>query len=153
MNIASELLRLGDFRPNEVAERVFSNKSLNKLHLLSMAMGTVELFEDNQIAIMYVIEEMLEETVTTNDDTEGFVVHPVRVRGIKAGIVVQALGDGVKMSLSARSDEVNGNIWAQEIGGRGHKKASGDWHPGPLKKTIEEVVAIGSKQLVSVDKS
>src|SRR5699024_1054249 len=46
MNIASELLRLGDFRPNEVAERVFSNKSLNHLHLLSMAMSTIELFED-----------------------------------------------------------------------------------------------------------
>lgn len=153
MNIASELLRLGDFRPNEVAERVFSNKSLNKLHLLSMAMGTIELFEDNQIAIMYVTEEMLEETETTNDDTEGFVAHPLSVRGIKAAILFKALGDGVKMSLRSKSDEVNVNIWAQEIGGGGHKKASGAWHPGPLKKTIEEVVAIGSKQLVSVDKS
>src|SRR5690625_847488 len=153
MSIVSELLRLGEFRPNEVAEKVFSNKSLNQLHLLSRAMGTIELFEDNQIAIMYVTEEMLKETNTTNDDCEGFVAYPLSVRGIKAAILFKALGDGVKMSLRSKSDDVDVNKWAREIGGGGHKKASGAWHAGPLKKTIEEIVDIGSKQLVSIDKS
>lgn len=153
MNVASELLRLGDFRPNEVAEQVFSNKSLNQLHLLSKAMGTIELFEDNQIAVMYVTKEMLEETNTTNDDTEGFVGYPLSVAGIKAAILFKALGDGVKMSLRSKSNDVDVNKWARKIGGGGHKKASGAWHPGPLEKTIEEVVDIGSEQLVRIDKS
>lgn len=153
MNIASELLRLGEFRPNEVAEQVFSNKSLNQLHLLSMATSTIELFEDNQIATMYVTEEMLEETETTNDDTEGFVAYPLSVRGIKAAVLFKALGDGVKMSLRSKSDDVDVNKWARKIGGGGHKKASGAWHPGPLEETIKEVVGIGAKQLVSIDKS
>lgn len=153
MNIASELLRIGDFRPNEVAEKVFSNKSLNQLHLLSRAMGTIELFEDNQIAIMYVTQQMLDETNTTNDDCEGFVAYPLSVTGIKAAILFKALGDGVKMSLRSKSNDVDVNKWARKIGGGGHKKASGAWHPGPLEKTIEEVVEIGSEQLVSIDKS
>lgn len=153
MNIASELLRLGSFRPNEVAEKVFSNKSLNQLHLLGMATKTIELFEDNQIAIMYVTKEMLEETETTNDDTEGFVAYPLSVRGIKAAVLFKALGDGVKMSLRSKSDEVDANKWARKIGGGGHKKASGAWHPGPLEETIKEVVAIGAEQLVGIDKS
>lgn len=153
MNIASELLRLGEFRPNEVAEQVFSNKSLNQLHLLSKAMSTIELFEDNQIAIMYVTKEMLEETNTTNDDCEGFVAYPLSVTGIKAAILFKALGDGVKMSLRSKSNDVNVNEWAREVGGGGHKKASGAWHPGPLEKAIEDLVEIGAKQLVSVDKS
>src|SRR5699024_5362607 len=151
MNIASELLRQGDFRPNEVAERVVSKKSLNHLHPLSMAMSTIELFEDDQIDISDVTEEMLEKTDTTNDDTEGFVAYPLSVRGIKAAILFKALGDGVKMSLRSKSDDVDVNKWAREIGGGGHKKASGAWHPGPLSETIEEVVDIGSKQLVSID--
>lgn len=153
MNIAAELLRLGEFRPNEVAERVFANRSLNQLHLLSRAMSTVELHGDNQIATMYVTKEMLDETDTTNEDCEGFVAYPLSVAGIKAAILFKDLGDGIKMSLRSKSDNVDVNKWAREIGGGGHKKASGAWHPGPLKKAIEEVVAVGTKQLVGVDKS
>ena len=150
MNTASELLRIGDFRPNVVAEKVFSNKSLNQLHLLSMAMGTIELFEDNQIAIMYVTEEMLEETNTTNDDCEGFVAYPLSVTGIKAAILFKAIGGGVKMSLRSKS-ELDVNKWARRIGGGGHKKASGAWHAGPLDETIEEVIRIGAEQLAKVE--
>ena len=153
MNIASELLRIGEFRPNEVAERVFSNKRLDQLHLLSMAMGTIELHEDNQIATMYVTSEMLEATDTTNDDTEGFVAYPLSIAGIKAAILFKDLGDGVKMSLRSKSNDVDVNKWAREIGGGGHKKASGAWHKGPLEKAIREVVEIGSKQLQAIDKS
>jgi phosphoesterase RecJ-like protein len=75
------------------------------------------------------------------------------VTGIKAAILFKALGDGVKMSLRSKSNDVNVNEWAREVGGGGHKKASGAWHPGPLEKAIEDLVEIGSKQLVSVDKS
>ncbi len=153
MNIASELLRLGKFRPNEVAEQVFSNKSLNQLHLLSMAMGTIELHEDNQIATMYVTSEMLEKTDSTNDDCEGFVAYPLSVAGIKAAILFKDLGEGIKMSLRSKSNDVDVNKWAREIGGGGHKKASGAWHPGPLHKAIRDVVDIGSEQLEKIDKS
>jgi phosphoesterase RecJ-like protein len=146
MFTAAELLRIGKFRPNEVAERVFSNKSLDQLHLLSRAVGTIELFENNQIAIMYVTKEMLDETNTTNDDCEGFVAYPLSVRGIKAAVLFKAVGDGVKMSLRSKS-EVDVNKWARKIGGGGHKKASGAWHPGPLEETIKEVVAVGAEQL------
>jgi phosphoesterase RecJ-like protein len=152
MNICSELLRLGKFRPNDVAERVFSNKTLNQLHLLSMAMGTITLHTDNQIATMYVTSEMLEETNTTNDDCEGFVAYPLSVTGIKAAVLFKDLGEGVKMSLRSKSNDVDVNKWAREIGGGGHKKASGAWHPGPLEAAIEDVVSIGSKQLVHIDK-
>lgn len=150
MNTVSELLRIGEFRPNVVAERVFSNKSLNQLHLLSMAMSTIELFENNQIATMYVTEEMLNATNTTNDDCEGFVAYPLSVTGIKAAVLFKALGDGVKMSLRSKSN-VDVNKWARKIGGGGHKKASGAWHPGPLEKAIKEVVAVGAEQLAKAE--
>lgn len=153
MNIISELLRLGDFRPNEVAEKVFANKKLSQLKLLGMALGTIELYEDNQIAIMCVTREMLKKTNTTNDDCEGFVAYPLSVAGIKAAVLFKDLGEGIKMSLRSKSSEVDVNKWAREVGGGGHKKASGAWHPGPLEEAIQDVVEIGAKQLVSVDKS
>lgn len=152
MSIISELLRLGEFRPNEVTEKVFAHKSLNQLRLLGMAMGTIELYENNQIAIMCVTEEMLEKTNTTNDDCEGFVAYPLSVADIKAAILFKDLGEGIKMSLRSKSNEVDVNKWAREIGGGGHKKASGAWHPGPLDKAIKEIVEIGARQLVHIDK-
>jgi len=147
LEVAANLLRLGQFKPNAVAEQVYSNQTMPQLKLLSRALSTVELFAGNQIAVMSVTETMLNETGTDNSDTGGFVNYPLSITGIKAAILCKDLGDdGVKMSLRSKSD-VDVNEWARELGGGGHKKAAGAWHKGPLKTAIEETVKIGLKQL------
>lgn len=147
MEVAAGLLRRGGFKPNEVAEKVYSNQTLPQLKLLSKALSTIQLFENNQIAVMSVTEAMLEETGTENSDTGGFVSYPLSISGIKAAVICKDLGDdGVKMSLRSKSD-VDVNQWARELGGGGHKKAAGAWHKGPLDQAIKETVKIGSKQL------
>jgi len=151
MDAAAELLRRGNFKPNLVAERVFSNQTLPQLQLLSLSLSTVELFANNQIAVMTVTKEMLDETGTTNADTGGFVNYPLSITGIKAAVLLKDLDDdGVKMSLRSKSD-VDVNVWARELGGGGHKKAAGAWHAGPLKKAIKETVQIGSKQIQKLE--
>jgi len=151
MDAAAELLRRGKFRPNLVAERVFSNQTLPQLRLLSLSMGTIQLFHNNQIAVMTVTKSMLDKTGTTNADTGGFVNYPLSITGIKAAILLKDLDDdGIKMSLRSKSD-VDVNIWARELGGGGHKKAAGAWHQGPLEKAITETVEIGSKQIQKLE--
>jgi len=152
MRIAAELLHHGNFRPNEVAERVFANKRKEQLRLLGMALETIQLHQDNQIATMYVNSEMLAKTNTTNDDCEGFVAYPLSISGIKAAVLFKDMGDGIKMSLRSKSD-LDVNVWARKLNGGGHKKASGAWHPGPLKVTMEEVISIGAEQLMSMETS
>jgi len=152
MQIASKLLEHGDFRPNEVAEKVFANKRKEQLQLLGLALRTIRLYQDNQIATMYVTSEMLEKTNTTNDDCEGFVAYPLSISGIKAAVLFKDMGNGIKMSLRSKSD-LNVNTWARKLDGGGHKKASGAWHPGPLEAAIEEVVAIGAQQLLNMQDS
>lgn len=147
METAAELLRRGGFKPNEVAEKVYSNQTMQQLHLLSRALSTIQLFENNQIAVMSVTEQMLDETGTQNEDTGGFVNYPLSISGIKAAVLCKDLGDdGIKMSLRSKSD-IDVNIWARELGGGGHKKAAGAWHKGPLEQAIKETVQIGAKQL------
>lgn len=151
MNAAGELLRKGNFRPNLVAERVFSNQTLPQLQLLSLSLSTIQLFENNQIAVMTVTKEMLDKTGTTNSDTGGFVSYPLSITGIKAAVLLKDLDeDGVKMSLRSKSD-VDVNEWARELGGGGHKKAAGAWHQGPLLKAIEDTVKIGSIQIQKLE--
>lgn len=151
MQAAAHLLELGDFRPNLVAERVFSNQTLPQLQLLSMALSTIQLFENNQIAVMTVTKEMLDKTGTTNADTGGFVSYPLSITGIKAAVLLKDLDhEGVKMSLRSKSD-VDVNKWARELGGGGHKKAAGAWHKGPLETAISDTVEIGSKQIQELE--
>jgi len=151
LEAAAELLRRGGFRPNVVAEQVFSNKSVSQFKLLSMAMSTIQLFENNQIAVMSVTQSMLDQTGTTNADCEGFVSYPLSIQGIKAAILAKDLSDeGIKMSLRSRSD-IDVNIWAREMGGGGHKKAAGAWHEGPLDEAIRVAVKIGAKQLKQIE--
>ncbi|MFO7847583.1 MAG: DHH family phosphoesterase [Balneolaceae bacterium] len=151
MLAAAELLDRGEFRPNLVAERVFSNQTLPQLQLLSLALSTIQLFENNQIAVMTVTKEMLDKTGTTNADTGGFVSYPLSITGIKAAVLLKDLDDdGIKMSLRSKS-EVDVNKWARHMGGGGHKKAAGAWHKGPLDKAIEVTVEIGSKQIQQLE--
>ncbi|MEX0648616.1 MAG: bifunctional oligoribonuclease/PAP phosphatase NrnA [Balneolaceae bacterium] len=147
MEAAADILRRGNFTPNEVAEKVFSNRTLPQLRLLSLSLDRIKLFENNQIAVMSVTQSMLNETGTTNADTEGLVNYPLSISGVKAAILIKDLDeDGIKMSLRSRSD-INVNEWARELGGGGHKKAAGAWHKGPLEEAIRETVYIGAKQL------
>lgn len=147
VEITADLLRIGDFKPNEIVEAIYSNKTLSQVKLLSLALKTIELYKNNQVAVMYVTQEMLNDTGTTYSDCEGFVSYPLSIENVKAAILMKDHGEeGVRMSLRSRSD-VDVNLWARELGGGGHKKAAGAWHKGPLETAIEEVMNIGSKQL------
>lgn len=146
MNAAADLLRRGDFKPNEVIEKVYANKPLAQLQLLSKALETISLHANQQIAIICVTETMFEATGTQKEDTEGFVSYPLSISGVKACVLFREDGDRIKISLRSRS-ELDVNQWARKINGGGHKKAAAGWHPGPLEKAIPEVLAIGEQLL------
>jgi len=139
LEITADLLRRGGFRPNEIIDRV------------SLALDTIRLYENNQIAIMYVTDGMLRITHTTNEDCEGLVSYPLSIAGIKAAVLLKDIdGHGIKMSLRSRS-EIDVNEWAKKLDGGGHKKAAGGWHPGPLESAIKDVVKIGVRQIKKIE--
>ena len=151
VEVVADLLRRGKFTPNEVIEKLFYNKTLPQMRLLSQALDNISLYEDGQICVMSVTQKMLDDTGTTNADCEGFVDYPLSISGVKAAILIKDLNDdGIKMSLRSKSD-IDVNKWARELGGGGHKKAAGAWHKGPLDKAITDTVKIGSKQLKKIE--
>lgn len=151
VEIVADLLRRGKFKPNEVIEKIYSNRSLNQFKLLSQALNTIQMFENNQVAVMHVTQQMMLETDTSNVETEGFVDYPLSIEGVKVAIIFKDLeAEGVKMSLRSRS-QVDVNAWARELGGGGHKKAAGAWHKGPLQKAISDTIEIGKKQFKQIE--
>lgn len=146
LHAAATLLDKGNFTPNEITERIYSTRPLRQLKLLSLALETIALHEEGQIATISITQKMFEQTGTTNEDTEGFVQYPLSVEGVKACVLLREDDDGVKLSLRSQS-EIDVNKWARELNGGGHKKAAGAWHHGPLEKAVKEVLSIGRKQL------
>lgn len=146
LKTAARLMELGKFRPDEVVEQIFANKTLAQIKLLSLALNTIALHADNQIASMYVTQDMLTATGTQREDTEGFVNYPLNIEGVMASVLFREDDNKIKISLRSRSD-IDVNAWAREFDGGGHKKAAGATHPGPLGKAIKEVIEKGSEQL------
>ncbi|MEX1122508.1 MAG: DHHA1 domain-containing protein, partial [Balneolales bacterium] len=144
--ILSELLRRGEFSPDEIHQRIYDDWTLNQLHLLGMALNRVELHHNNQISTMTVTETMLRKTGCTYSDLEGFVSHALSIKTVKSAIIFCELEGKIKISLRAKRD-VDVNLVARQFGGGGHKKAAGSWHPGSMQKAVEDFVKVTAEQL------
>ncbi len=145
MRAASELLKRGEFTPDEVAKKLYSSRPMKQIKLLGMALETISLHENKQIATMYVTQAMFRKTGTSNEDTEGFVAYPLSIEGVKACVFLREDEERIKLSLRSQS-EIDVNKWARELDGGGHKKAAGAWFKGSLEDAIPEVLSIGRKQ-------
>jgi len=145
MKAGASLLEHGDFTPDEVVQKVYSSRPLKQIKLLGLVLETISLQENQQIATMYVTKAMFKQTGTTKEDTEGFVAHPLSIEGVKACVFFREDEDRIKLSLRSQSD-IDVNLWARELNGGGHKKASGAFYKGSMKDAIKDVIEIGSKQ-------
>src|SRR5690625_8045877 len=105
MEVAAARMRHGGFRPPEVVERVFSNKSLNQVQLLSLALDSLTLYENNQIAIMTVTKGMLEKTRTRSEDCDGLVNFALNVDGVKAAVLLKDIDEIGRASCRERVSE------------------------------------------------
>lgn len=148
MKAGASLLEYGNFTPDEVVQKVYSSKPMKQIKLLGLALETISLHENQQIATMFVTKAMFQETGTSNEDTEGFVAYPLSIEGVKACVFFREDDDRIKLSLRSQSD-IDVNQWARELNGGGHKKASGAWYKGTMEEAIKDVIEIGKKQWIN----
>ncbi len=147
MRAAADLLERGSFKPDEVIGHIYSSRQLKQLKLLSMALESIRVMDNGQLASMYVTRDMMMMTGTSNEDTEGFVQYPLSLEGVKACAFFREDNQNVKISLRSRSDDVDVNQWARKFGGGGHKRASGAFFDGKLDDAIHEVLMAGTEQI------
>lgn len=148
--ITADLLRRGDFRPNEIHEKIYDDRTPEQMRLLGMALETVETYADGQIGTITITDKMLRDTHCTYADTEGFVSYPLSLMGTRAAVLFCELEGRVKLSLRTKSG-ILANVWARLFGGGGHDRAAGAWHNGPLEIAKKEVIEAGMEQLASLN--
>ena len=102
-----------------------------RLRLLSRALGSLELLDDDRIAVMALGEKDFEKAGAHPGDSGGFLDIVKTVETVRVGVLLTELKtpDGVVTKISMRSKGgagfVDVNVVAQSLGGGGHAQAAG----------------------------
>ena len=126
--------------PAVMARRVFDSNSFGKLKLIGALLDDMELADEGRLAVLYLDDEMLAATGSTNNDTEGLINLPLTAREIQAVVFFKVTGNGdVRVSMRSKYD-VDVRQVASEFGGGGHKNAAGFTVTGHLAEVRAGIV-------------
>ena len=124
---------------SEVCIQIYENVSVGRIRLDNMIMNTLDIFADGKAAMAYVTQQMLEETGTGMDETEGIVSTLRSIRGVEISVFLKEYGtEEIKVSMRAKTYADVAEI-AVEFDGGGHTKAAGFTGRGSLAE-IKAVV-------------
>ncbi len=124
LRIAADLLEIG-VRPDEIAHRLYANYTLQRLKLMELVLATLELYDQEQLAVIYVTKEMFDKSGAIAQDAEGFIDYPRALRSVKVAAFIKEGGsDIISVSLRAKGECDVAEI-AKSLGGGGHRNASG----------------------------
>lgn len=121
--IVADLIECGA-DPVAIYHNVYEQWSAGRVQLLGDALASLQTAYNGKLAHITVTQENLQQTNTTEVDTDNFTVYPMNVAGVVAGILFLELKDGVKISFRSKGD-IPINELAKEFGGNGHKNAAG----------------------------
>ncbi|HXG53747.1 MAG TPA: bifunctional oligoribonuclease/PAP phosphatase NrnA [Vicinamibacterales bacterium] len=111
--------------PAVMARRVFDSNSFGKLKLIGAMLDKMELVDNGRLAILYLDDQMLAATGSTNNDTEGLINLPLTAREIQAVVFFKVTSTGeLRVSMRSKYD-VDVRHVANQFGGGGHKNAAG----------------------------
>lgn len=127
--------------PVSIARRLFDGNTLPRLRLQAMVMRTLELDEDDRIALVRLDPGMVETSGATMDDTDGLINVPLSVRQIQAVVFFKPGDEGqFRVSLRSKGTIDVGRV-ARAFGGGGHRNAAGCTIAGRLDDVRARVLA------------
>ncbi|WLE97653.1 MAG: bifunctional oligoribonuclease/PAP phosphatase NrnA [Candidatus Electrothrix communis] len=138
--VAGKLIDRG-VTPATVCQKIFDNASFGSLQLTQAVLASLQTFLDNQVAVIRVTREMLQQTGTTYEDSEGLINFPRSVKEVRVAVFLKEGEPGtdqITISLRAKGDCDVAKVAAQFSGG-GHRNAAGCRVQG---KTMDEVCAM-----------
>lgn len=124
MRVAAELMDYGISVP-EICGHIYDNYSTNRLQLLQQVLATLELYENDTIAVIRVTNALFKSTETTGADTELFINFPRSIKTVKVAVFLKETPDNlVGVSMRAKGAVDVAKV-ARSFGGGGHINAAG----------------------------
>ncbi|MGI6538739.1 MAG: DHH family phosphoesterase [Caldicoprobacterales bacterium] len=122
--IAAELVECG-IDVEYITDKLYKTNSIERIRLLEKALGSLTLYNNNQIAIISITQKDLAVTGAKEYEIENMVNYAKDIVGVKIGILMKEANDGsVRVSFRSK-DEIDVSRLAEQYGGGGHKAAAG----------------------------
>ncbi|BBD07921.1 DHH family phosphoesterase [Desulfovibrio ferrophilus] len=146
LELAAEILRQG-LDPSAFVANLQNQWTLGRMKLWSRIFAQAELHCAGQLGVIHITKEMFENTGTSSEDTDGVVNFIGRIKGVKAAILLREDSPELtKISLRSTGD-INVQAIAAELGGGGHKNASGCAVHAPIDKAEQTVLEVAARLL------
>ncbi|MDQ7058445.1 MAG: bifunctional oligoribonuclease/PAP phosphatase NrnA [Ghiorsea sp.] len=136
--MTAELIEAGA-EPAVAADAIYDSQPLARLTLLTLALQNLAIEHDGRSAWMHVTQAMLDETGAENEDTEGFIDVSRSVQGVEIVVFIRPESDTRwKVSFRGKDGRDVGEV-AANLGGGGHRYASGCAVLGSLEEVYTKV--------------
>lgn len=143
---ASDLFKY-DVDINEVTVNVYQSRSRQKTDLLIRAMNSIEYFDDDRIAVVFVTKDDMEITKAAKADADGIVEFVRDIDTVELAVLLKEKDDCIKLSLRSKSF-IDCTEIASKFNGGGHIRASGGTiYSTDLEKAKRDVVKFAEEQL------
>jgi phosphoesterase RecJ-like protein len=143
--IAARLLSKG-IDPSSIAREVYGNFCLASRKLLGLALSSIQLSEDGEIAWIKVTGEMYREAGGQERNAHDFIDYIYPMKDVRVSLLLREL-DEKNVKVSFRSNLVDVNQIAQVFGGGGHQRAAGCTVEGTMADAEKTVVKTVQKSL------
>lgn len=122
--IASELVKCGA-QPAKLSQAIFYQYPYAKIKLTGAVLSTLQRDETGRIAWIRMTKEALQESLASEEDTDGIINYPLMVGDVEAAAFFRELtNSAIRVSLRSKN-RVNVAQVAEHFGGGGHKNAAG----------------------------
>ncbi|MDL2268561.1 DHH family phosphoesterase [Desulfosarcina sp. OttesenSCG-928-A07] len=119
-------------QPFVVAQHVYGTSSMGRIRLLNLALDSIEVSHDGHLSIMTVTQDMLKDTGTRPEDTDGLINYARWIQDVEVAVLIRELKNKATkpehshfhVSLRSNGDVDVARI-AVSFGGGGHAGAAG----------------------------
>lgn len=138
--IVAELIN-HDIDKKGININLYQNRSIDRTKLFIKTLGTLDMYFDDQVAVVKVTNEMLEETNTTMEDTEGIISFVRATKNVEVAVILKEVSiNEIKASIRSKRFVDVSEICLSFNGG-GHKRAAGC--------TINEPIQVAKELLLN----
>jgi bifunctional oligoribonuclease and PAP phosphatase NrnA len=150
--ICDEMVGRG-VRPEIIAQHVYGAYSLGRIKLLNLALDSIEITPNGELALMVVTKDMISETGTSPCDADGLINYARSIETVKLAAMVQESMEKMTEPSAQKGFHVslrsNGTVDVAAIaglfGGGGHFTAAGFHLDLPLSEVKRRLFEIGDE--------
>lgn len=131
--IVADLLDTG-IDKNNININLYEKMSFTRMKLFIKSLTTLETFDNGQIAVVKITQDMLKETGASLEDAEGIISFIRKLETVEAACILKELEkENIKISLRTKK-YLDASLICSNFDGGGHKRAAGC----TIYKEIEE---------------